>query len=210
MIKSFEKILIVLLIVSLAFGIVSLNYSYATEPTLTISTAKVNQEFTVTVNIPSNAVGYEGKIEVTFSDKTTLSSGKLVKMTGIEGDYAYPGNMTAKFKASSAGSATVKVTGLVITDDKEVQINEKTELTQTINVEEEKVEQPTTPSNPTPQPNTPTTPTTPENTTTSTKPSTSTEPGYTPTGDTVYNIMDFYVTTDGVAPTAAPPSPEYN
>lgn len=182
MIKGFEKIFIVLLIVSLAFGIVGLNYSYATEATLTISSAKVNQEFTVKVNIPSEAVGYQGKIEVTFSDKTTLSSGKLVKMTGLDGDYSHPGNMSAKFKASSAGTATVKVTGLVITNEKEEQVNKNTEITQTINVEAEKVEQPTTPSAPTQQPTTSTTPSTSPDT------STSTEPGYRLTGDTVYAL----------------------
>lgn len=184
MIKSFEKILIVLLIVSLAFGIVGLNYSYAAEATLTISTAKVNQEFTVTVNIPSDAVGYEGKIEVTFSDKTTLSSGKLVKITGLDGEFSHPGNMTTKFKASSAGTATVKVTSLIITNKVGEQVNKKTELTQTINVEAEKVEQPTTPSAPTEQPTTPTTPTTP----TPTTPNTNTESGYRLTGDTVYAL----------------------
>lgn len=88
--KSIEKIFIVIMIVSLAFGIIGLNYSYASEATISVGTAKVGQEFTVTVNIPADAVGYQGKIEVTFADNSTKSSGVLTNVTGITGDYTHP------------------------------------------------------------------------------------------------------------------------
>jgi uncharacterized protein YgiM (DUF1202 family) len=182
MVKSFEKIFIIILVVSLAFGMIGFNYSYATEATISVSSAKVNQEFTVTVNIPSEAIGYEGKIEVTFSDNTTQSSGKLVNITGISGDFAHPGNMTAKFTASSSGTAKIKVTDLHITTKEGTQVNSNTTLEQTINVEAvtQTTEQTTTNST-----TTSTTPSTP-----TTTPSTTTTDGatYTSTGDTVYTL----------------------
>lgn len=165
MVKSIEKIFMVILIVVLAFGMIGLNYSYAAEATISVGSAKVNQDFTVTVNIPSDAVAYEGKIEVTFSNGTTLSSGKLSKVTGLDGNFTHPGNMTATFNAPVAGSATVKVTGLIISGKDAGQLNSQTSLEQGFNVEEATT-----------------------TTTTTTTTSTNSEAGYTATGDTVYAL----------------------
>jgi len=179
MVKSIRKIFIVMLIVVLAFGMICLNYSYAAEATISVGSAKVNQDFTVTVNIPSDAVAYEGKIEVTFSNGTTLSSGKLSKVTGLDGNFTHPGNMTATFKAPAEGGATVKVTGLIISGRDAGQLNSQTSLEQGFNVEAE-APAPQTPATPA-APTTPSTPATPA-------PTTNNDPGYTATGDTVYAL----------------------
>ena len=81
MIKSIEKIFIVLVIVILAFGMVVTNYSYASEASISVTTAKVNENFIVTVKIPSDAISYEGKIDVIFENGSTLSSGNLKSST---------------------------------------------------------------------------------------------------------------------------------
>lgn len=168
--KSIEKNFIVIMLVSLAFGIIGLNYSYASEATISVGTAKVGQEFTVTVNIPSDAVGYQGKIEVTFADNSTKSSGVLTNVTGITGDFTHPGNMTAKFTAPVAGNAKVRVTDLKLSDRNGNSLNSQTTLEQAFSVASADA--------PAQQPQQPTT--TP-------KPTTD-EPGYTNTGDTVYAL----------------------
>lgn len=131
MIKSMEKIFIVLVIVILAFGMVVTNYSYASEASISVTTAKVNENFIVTVKIPSDAISYEGKIDVTFANGTTISSDTLKSATGS----TYPGNMSATFKATYAGAATIKVTGLIIKGKDNNQINSKTSLEQAFIVE---------------------------------------------------------------------------
>lgn len=161
MVKSMEKIFIVLVIVILAFGMVVTNYSYASEASISVTTAKVNENFIVTVKIPSDAISYEGKIDVTFANGTTISSDTLKSATGN----SYPGNMSATFKATYAGAATIKVTGLIIKGKDNNQINSKTSLEQAFIVE--------------------------GTGSTSTQPPASTsnsDAGYTATGDTVYAL----------------------
>lgn len=125
------------------------------------------QNFTVTVNIPSEAVAYEGKISVKFSDGSVQDSGKLVKVTGVDGPYSHPGNMTATFKASVSGDATITVTDLVISNQNG-QVNQNSTLTKTFAIASNNPA-PTTPTNPTPS-----------------NPTTPSGPTYTETGDTVY------------------------
>ena len=167
--KSIEKIFILIMIVSLAFGIIGLNYSYASEATISVSAAKIGQEFTVTVNIPADAIGYQGKIEVTFADNSTKSSGVLTNVTGITGDYAHPGNMTAKFTAPVAGNAKVRVVELTLTGRDASKLNSQSTLEQTFSVAaaDAPAQQPQQPQQPT---------------------TTTNEPGYTNTGDTVYAL----------------------
>lgn len=131
MIKSIEKIFIVLVIVILAFGMVVTNYSYASEASISVTTAKVNENFIVTVKIPSDAISYEGKIDVIFENGSTLSSGNLKSSTGN----TYPGNMSATFKATCAGVSTIKVKDLVIKGRDNNKINSKSELEQVFIVE---------------------------------------------------------------------------
>ena len=184
--KSIQKIFIILVIAIAIFTMVEINYSYASEGSISVPSVTVGQDFTVTVNIPSDAVAYEGKISVTFSDGTSKSSGKLTKVTGIEGDYAHPGNMSFTFNAVKEGNALVKVIGLIISS-KSGQINQNETLEKNITIASNA---PTTPSEPT----TPEVPTTPsEPTTEPEKPNTPTEPTWNATGDTVYALEDLNV-----------------
>lgn len=137
--KSVEKILILLLMIILVFTIA--NFSYAAEGTISVPSVTVGQDFTVTVNIPQEAVAYEGKISITFSDGSVQNSKKLVVTTGVTGDFAHPGNMTASFKATKEGNATIAVTGLVISS-KTDKINQNETLTKTINIASNKPAEP--------------------------------------------------------------------
>ena len=137
--KSVEKILILLLMLILVFAIT--NFTYAAEGTISVPSVTVGQDFTVTVNIPEEAVAYEGKISVTFSDGSVQNSKKLVVTTGITGDFAHPGNMTASFNATKEGNATIAVTGLVISS-KTGKINQNETLTKTITIASNKPAEP--------------------------------------------------------------------
>lgn len=161
-----KKILIVLLNVVIIFAFVGLNFteSFASEASISVSgTVTVGTDFTVTVNIPAEAVGYNGEIVVKFSNGTTNSSGNLAVVTGVNGDYTHPGNMSYTFNAASEGTATITVTNLKITDRNANRVNSQTTLETSINVVSAQ---------------TPTTPTT--------TPPASNEPSWTNTGDTVY------------------------
>ena len=206
-----KRILIVLLNVVIIFTFIGLNYtvSFASEGSISVPTSvNVGDRFTVTVNIPSDAVGYQGEISVKFSDGSVQNSNVLTVVTGITGDYAHPGNMSYEFSATVEGKATITVSNLKITDRNANRINLNTTLTGSILVVP-KAETPT-------QPNTPETPTTPpasnqptvtnttkttdnSNNTTATNKATNTtettiaEPTWRETGDTVYATTNMNV-----------------
>ena len=201
-----KRIFIVLLNVIIIFTLISLNFniSFAGEGSISApSSVTVGNSFTVTVNIPSDAVGYQGEIIVKFSDGTTQNSGNLTVVTGITGDYAHPGNMSYNFLAVSEGTATITVSNLKITDRNANRINTQTTLSGSISVVK-KEETPVTPEVPTtPSPSTTTeTPSTTMPNITSDEPSstqtnitelqetttntTPEEPSWTETGDKVY------------------------
>lgn len=153
-----KKILIVLLNVVIIFTFIGLNYtvSFASEGSISVpASVNVGDSFTVTVNIPSDAVGYQGEISVKFSDGSVQNSNVLTVVTGITGDYAHPGNMSYQFSAAVEGKATITVSNLKITDRNANRINSNTTLTSSISVVK-KTETPV-------QPTTPTTPSTPSN-----------------------------------------------
>ena len=157
-----KKILIVLLNAILVFSFIGFYYtvSFATEANLSIpSSVTVGDDITVTVKIPSEAVAYQGEISVKFSDGTTANSGVLAKVTGIDGDYSHPGNMTFTTKATKEGEATVTVSNLNITDKNSNKVNIQSGLTGKITVNKKQEAQPSQPTTPTT--NTSTTPSTP-------------------------------------------------
>lgn len=184
--KNIKKCLVLYFTIVLVFSIIGINVSYAAEASISVPEVKVGQDFIVTVNIPAEAVGYEGKISVTFSDGTVKESKKMAVMTGLDGDFKHPGNMTASFNAVKEGEATVKVTGLIISSQSG-QINENKTLTKTISIASNK------PPEDTPKPTTPSTPTTPTEPPKPETPPASNEPTWTETGDTVYALEDLNV-----------------
>lgn len=163
--KSIEKIFIVIIIASLAFGIIGLNYSYAGEATISVGAAKPGQNFNITINMPTDAVAYEFNLEVTFADNSKQTTKEADASTSL----GSIGNKIVAFKAPVAGNAKVVVTNLIISDKSGNKINSQSTLEQGFSV---------TADAPAQQPQQPTT--TP-------KPTTD-EPGYTNTGDTVYAL----------------------
>lgn len=166
--KSIEKFLIVIMIVSLAFGIIGLNYSYASEATISVGTAKVGQDFTVTINMPADAVGYEySGGDIYLANGTNIPIGRD---GDCKTDLTYIGNKTLTFKTSVAGDARVVIRGLIISDKNANKINSQSTLEQSFTVAAADAQPPAQ----TPPSTTPTT--------------TDDEPGYTKTGDTVYAL----------------------
>ena len=179
-----KRISIVLLIVLIEFASIGINFniSYAGEASISApSSVNVGDSFTVTVGIPSDAVAYNGEISVKFSDGTVQNSGVLAVVTGITGDFAHPGNMSYNFSAKSEGTATITVSNLTITDRNGTKVNSQKTLSGSVSVVK-KQETPATPA----APSTPSTPAQPSTPTSSTPASTtSNEPSWTNTGDTV-------------------------
>lgn len=164
--KSIEKIFIVIVIVSLAFGIIGLNYSYAGEATISVGAAKPGQDFNITINMPGDAVAYEFNLEVTFADNSKQST----KEADVSTSLGSIGNKTLTFKAPVAGNAKVRVTNLIISDKSDNKINSQSTLKQGFSVTADAPAQQQPPAQQPPQP------------------TTTDEPGYTKTGDTVYAL----------------------
>lgn len=161
--KSIEKIFIVIIIASLAFGIIGLNYSYAGEATISVGAAKPGQNFNITINMPTDAVAYEFNLEVTFADNSKQTTKEADASTSL----GSIGNKTVTFKAPVAGNAKVVVTNLIISDKSGNKINSQSTLEQGFSVTADApAQQPAQPQQPT----------------------TTDEPGYTKTGDTVYAL----------------------
>lgn len=98
---------------------------FSTIPTVNAADASISvpasvvkgEKFTVTVNIPSEAVGYQGKIKVTYSDGKT-SPDITEMLVNVPVNLSHPGNMTATFTAKATGTATVSVEDCVISNAK--------------------------------------------------------------------------------------------
>ena len=178
-----KKISIVLLVGILIFTFIGINYniSFAGEGSLSVpSSVNVGENFTVTVVIPPEAVGYNGDISVKFSDGTTETKTDA-KVTGLDGDYKHPGNMSCTFSAKSEGTATITVSNLTITDSNGTKVNAQKTLSGSVSiVKKQEAPQPAAPTTPAAS----TTPTTPA-ASTSTTSAQSNEPSWTNTGDTV-------------------------
>lgn len=157
--------------------------AHASQASITApSGVKQGDKYTVTVVIPSDAVGYKIKLKITYSDGTT-DSAEDTKMTGFDGDYKHPGNMTATFTAKAVGKATIETI-----DDSSISNATGGDIslpgTVTFNIAEKVQEQPK-PADPTPT--TSTTPTTPSTNTNTTTPTTTTdEVKFTDVNETVY------------------------
>lgn len=151
----------IMILISLLLGLILINNVYAADATISVSNdVKKGSSYTVTVNIPSNAIGYAGVIKVTYSDGQTDSSGQLTKLTGMDGAYSHPGNMSATFTAKASGTATVTLEKLEISDAYGNSISSETTKSFTVS---EQAQTPT--SEPQPATNTTTTNTVNNNTT---------------------------------------------
>lgn len=202
--KIISQISLILVIMIIGLLSVFVTEVYAANATIAVSSTKIKKgdSFTVTVNIPSNAVAYEGKIKVYYkTGGTTDYSSKLTKVTGLDGDFAHPGNMTATFTAKSTGEVVISVEDCVISDKDSNSLQNPSAIT--INIEDNIPETSTDTTTPT----TPTTPSTPNTPSTPTQPSegnsntgTTTGPKFTDVNETVYtttrcNLRENYSTS---------------
>lgn len=155
--KIIFQISLILLIIIIGMSSVFITKASAAQATITItSNVRVGEKYTVTVNIPSNAVAYQGKIVIKYGDGSTDSSGMLANITGITGDYTHPGNMSATFTAKGAGIASVTVEDCAISDKAGQTISGPNGIT--FNVDPKVT---TTPSTPSPKPEEPAAPVVP-------------------------------------------------
>lgn len=143
--KIIFQISLVLIIIGVYLTLIT--NVYAADSTITVSSnIKKGDKYTVTVNIPSEAVAYQGVIKVTYSDNTTDSSGVLAKYgwDDSKSDFSHPGNMTATFTAKVEGKATISVEDCQISDENSNNLNSPKSITFNI-----KSDEPTTPTKPT-------------------------------------------------------------
>ncbi len=147
--KIISQISLILLIMIIGIASTFAPEVYAADATITVSSSSIKEgdSFTVTVNIPSNAVGYQGKIKVYYKNGGTVDySEKLIKLTGMDGgDFSHPGNMSATFTAKATGEVTISVEECVISDKDYNALPNPAAKTITI---AEKTTTPTTPSTP--------------------------------------------------------------
>ena len=148
--KKMNKILLVVVFLIL----ISINFyiSEAAEASISATNCTEGEKISVTISIPSDAVGYSGtNIIITYSDGTTSSIGRFSKLNYDfnTNTYSAAGNYTTSFDGKVAGNATIKVEGLVLTNSSQSQINSNTSLSTTVNIAAKPVPQPT------PQPETP-------------------------------------------------------
>ena len=108
---------------------------YASEASVYASNCNVGETFTVTVNIPQDAVGYNGTVTVTYSDGSTDSKSLYgLGWNSSNNDLYWPGNANETFTAKVAGNATVSVTNLTLTNSVNTIINSNKTLTTALTI----------------------------------------------------------------------------
>lgn len=122
---------------------------------LSVSDCNVGENFTITVNIPSDIAGFDGSISITYSNGTTSFIGNMAAMPKLddEGKFTYIGNYTKSAKAEVAGQAVVTVSNFKMYSiensnaNNTAPVNAPTTLTQTINIADTTAVVPEQPAN---------------------------------------------------------------
>lgn len=104
--------LILTLLVMISFFVVLSNVSYAGVSMSVPAAAEVGKPFTVTINIPQEAVGYNGYVKV-GDDK------REVQVFPDINSYSWPGNISQSFTVNSTGDVKVSYSLSVSTADAE-------------------------------------------------------------------------------------------
>lgn len=141
------------------FSLICSNKVQASEASLSVTNCNVGENFTVTVNIPSDIAGFDGSINITYSNGTTSFIGNMAAMPKLddEGKFTYIGNYTKSAKAEVAGQAVVTVSNFRMYSidnsnaNNTIPVNSVTTLSQTITISDPATQQPApapTPTNP--------------------------------------------------------------
>ena len=145
--KKMNKILLMIVFLVL----ISMNFyiSEASEASLSANNCTEGESVSVTITMPSDAVGYNGKIYITYSDGTVSTSKSFAKLNYDfnTNTYSPAGNYTTTFDGNIAGNAIVKVEGLILTDSKNQQLNSTTTLSTTIYIAAKQTPSVTEPEN---------------------------------------------------------------
>ena len=120
------KILILMLFVLLLNMCVS-NNVFASEASISASNCNVGENFTVTVNIPEDAVAYQFDLKVTYSDGSTYTTSP--RGFGHNEDFTeqhWAGNYTTSISGKVAGNATVVINNIILAGINGNQLNSLT------------------------------------------------------------------------------------
>lgn len=167
--KVISQILLIILIISIGMASVFITQANAASVAgVIVSSATEGGNFTVSLNLPDNAYGANCNVEVTYSDGSKASKGingetGIAYIKGME-SMGFTNSIT--FSAKVAGETKIKVTSIVIVDEKNSYLENNGNVEKTITIKSKTPAEPTTPTEPS-TPTTPTettTPTTPENT----------------------------------------------
>lgn len=127
--KTLVKVFILILFILMINLFIANDTFAASEASLSVSPSLVNvgESFTVTVNIPQEAVGYSfSNMVVTYSNGETDSTGRK-GYTDIN-NLGWCGNFSTSFTAKAAGSVSIEVRGLTLGDKDQNQLNSQSEL----------------------------------------------------------------------------------
>lgn len=126
--KTLVKVLIIV-IAMLMLNLFVSNKVFASEASISVSPSQVSvgESFTVTINVPQDAVGYSfSNMIVTYSNGETATTGRK-GYTDVN-NLGWCGNFSTSFTASVAGSVSIEVKGLTLGDKDQNQINSQSEL----------------------------------------------------------------------------------
>lgn len=130
--KKMNKILLMIVFLVL----ISMNFyiADASEASLSANNCTEGESVSITITMPSDAVGYNGKIYITYSDGTASTPKSFAKLNYDfnTNTYSPAGNYSTTFDGNISGNAIVKVEGLVLTDSKNQQLNSTTSLSTTV------------------------------------------------------------------------------
>ena len=137
------KILILMLFVLLLNMCIS-NNVFASEASISATNCNVGENFTVTVNIPEDAVAYQFDLKVTYSDGSTYTTSP--RGFGHNEDFTeqhWAGNYTTSISGKVAGNATVVINNIILAGINGNQLNSLTTQSTAITISD---------PNPQPQP----------------------------------------------------------
>lgn len=124
-----RKILIVLIFIIVALGLNTKDV-YAAEASVSANNCNVGDVITVTLNVPSEAIGFEGNVTVAYSDGSK-DTGRLLGLANSPTQLA--GNK-ANFTAKVSGNATITISGLNLYNANGDSINSNKTLTTAITI----------------------------------------------------------------------------